>query len=55
MDEFAQLITLVDTRIKNNIKEGDYLRLMFLLSKIYTLKVPEDYNSDDPEGTNDIY
>ena len=56
MDDFAQLLTLVDTKIKNNIKEGDYLKLMYLLGNIFHLKDrPEDYDSDDPEGTNDIY
>lgn len=57
MIEFMQLIDFVDLNIKNNIKEGTYLKLMELISKAYISKadVPSDYDSDDPEHTNDIY
>lgn len=52
MIEFHQLFNLIDTRVKNNIKEGDYLMMMTLIYKIYQMKnIPEDFDSD--EDTND--
>ena len=36
MEHFLELINLVDSSIKNNIKEGDYLKLMKIINDIYT-------------------
>lgn len=49
MEEFNQLLILIETKIKNNIKEGDYLRLMNIISKIYLLK-QGSIESDDDSG-----
>ena len=54
MLEIIQLVELVDTKIKNNIKDGDYLKLMTIISKIYR-KFEEDYSSEQEEEDNDIY
>ena len=53
MLEIIQLVELVDSKIKNNIKDGDYLKLMTLISKIYR-KFEEDYASEQEEES-DIY
>lgn len=45
MIEFYQLVNLIDSKIKNNIKDGDYLKLMTLISQIYK-KIEEDYMSE---------
>ncbi len=37
MIEFHQLVNLIDSKIKNNIKDGDYLKLMHLVAKIYKI------------------
>ena len=37
MIEFYQLVELIDSRIKNNIKDADYIKLMYLVSKIYKI------------------
>lgn len=37
MIEFYQLVDLIDSRIKNNIKDADYIKLMYLVSKIYKI------------------
>ena len=57
MIEFSALLEFIELNLKNNIKEGDYLKLLNLISKCYIAKqvTPEDYNSDDPEGIVDIY
>jgi len=62
MEHFIELINLVDSSIKNNIKEGDYLKLMRLISDIYkTKEVQKIYNidelkdSDDEQESNNVY
>ncbi len=62
MEHFIELINLVDSSIKNNIKEGDYLKLMRLISDIYKTKevekiytIDELKDSDDEEDTNNVY
>ena len=61
MEHFLELINLVDSSIKNNIKEGDYLKLMKLISDIYKTKevekiytISEDDLTDD-EASNNVY
>tara|TARA_R110000772_G_scaffold75579_3_gene163961 strand:+ start:164 stop:337 length:174 start_codon:yes stop_codon:yes gene_type:complete len=54
MKEFAELLELIDVKIKNNIKEGDYLVMMNLLTHIYKYKKPEEIEDDDKDD-NDIY
>jgi hypothetical protein len=54
MKEFAELLELIDDKIKNNIKEGDYLVMMNLLTHIYKYKKPEEIEDDDKDD-NDIY
>lgn len=53
MLEIIQLVELIDSRIKHNIKDGDYLKLMTIISKIYR-KLEEEYSSEQEEE-NDIY
>jgi len=53
MLEIIQLVELVDTKIKNNIKDGDYLKLMTIISKIYR-KFEED-DASEQEEESDIY
>jgi hypothetical protein len=48
MIEFHQLVNLIDTKIKNNIKDGDYLKLMYLVSKIYKI-IEEGKESEQEE------
>tara|TARA_R110001583_G_scaffold119660_2_gene271006 strand:- start:331 stop:552 length:222 start_codon:yes stop_codon:yes gene_type:complete len=63
MEHFIELINLVDSSIKNNIKEGDYLILMRLIRDIYRTKEVEkihtisedDLTDEDEEDTNNIY
>ncbi len=57
MIEFSALLEFIELNLKKEIKEGDYLTLMNLISRCYVAKqvLPEDYNSDDPEGIIDIY
>jgi len=51
MIEFTELLTFVECRLKNNIKENDYIVLLQLIQKIYLLK--EEQDSD--EEYNDVY
>jgi len=58
MNEFSALLEFIELNLKNEIKEGNYLQLMNLISRCYIAKSaerPDDYNSDDPEGIIDIY
>tara|TARA_R110002074_G_scaffold2734_3_gene15339 strand:+ start:142 stop:357 length:216 start_codon:yes stop_codon:yes gene_type:complete len=61
MEHFIELINLVDSSIKNNIKEGDYLILMRLIRDIYRTKEVEKIHTiseddlTDEEDTNNIY
>tara|TARA_R110002033_G_scaffold59006_1_gene108730 strand:+ start:7007 stop:7222 length:216 start_codon:yes stop_codon:yes gene_type:complete len=62
MEHFIELINLVDSSIKNNIKEGDYLKLMRLISDIYKTKevqkiytIDELKDSDDEQESNNVY
>jgi len=55
MEEFEQLLILIETRIKNNIKEGDYLRLMNIISKIYLLKDYSEHSEDESEDYGGQY
>ena len=55
MEEFEQLLILIETRIKNNIKEGDYLRLMNIISKIYLLKNASEESEDESEDYGGQY
>jgi hypothetical protein len=55
MEEFEQLLILIETRIKNNIKEGDYLRLMNIISKIYLLKDSSEHSEDESEDYGGQY
>lgn len=57
MNEFSALLEFIELNLKNEIKEGNYLQLMNLISRCYIAKqvIPDDYNSDDPEGIVDIY
>ena len=60
MEHFIELINLVDSSIKNNIKEGDYLILMRLIRDIYRTKEVEKIHTiseddlTDEEDTNNI-
>ena len=54
MEHFIELINLVDSSIKNNIKEGDYLKLMRLISDIYkTKEVEKIYTIDELKDSDD--
>ena len=53
MNDFETLVYLLDTTVKNNIKEGDYLALMNTVSKIYRDKIKEVIVSDDEDCDND--
>ena len=57
MNEFSALLEFIELNLINEIKEGNYLQLMNLISRCYVAKqvIPDDYNSDDPEGIVDIY
>ena len=58
MEHFLELINLVDSSIKNNIKEGDYLKLMKIISDIYRTKEVEKIytiEDSDEEDTNNVY
>ena len=55
MEEFEQLLILIETRIKNNIKEGDYLRLMNIISKIYILKNTTDQSEEESDDYGGQY
>ena len=61
MEHFIELINLVDSSIKNNIKEGDYLILMRLIRDIYRTKEVEKIHTiseddlTDEEDTNNVY
>ena len=49
MNDFETLLYLIDTKVKNNIKEGDYLSLMNTISKIYRDKIKDVVVSEDDE------
>lgn len=51
MIEFFQLVNLIDSKIKNNIKDGDYLKLMHLVSIIYK-KLDENTEVEQEEESN---
>lgn len=60
MEHFLDLINLVDTSIKDNIKEGEYIKLMMIISQIYKIKASEQKyidSSDDEqaEQSNNVY
>lgn len=58
MEHFLELIHLIDTSIKDNIKEGDYLKLMLIISQIYKNKESKQKyidSSDDEADTNNVY
>ena len=59
MEHFVELINLVDDSIKHNIKEGDYIKLMKLITDIYRTKevanalaLAEDDLTDEEESNN---
>ena len=55
MNDFERLLFLIDEKVKNNIKEGDYLDLMNTISKIYRDKLDKQNKlfSDDDECDNE--
>ena len=52
MNDFETLVYLLDEKVKMNIKEGDYLKLMSVVAKIYREKilVPMDISDDEDES-----
>jgi len=57
MEELLELLSFVDLKIKNNVKENDYINLVKIIHKIY-LKNKDQYekdDSDDEDVDNDIY
>ena len=57
MEELLELLSFVDIKIKNNVKENDYINLVKIIHKIY-LKNKDQYekhDSDDENDDNDIY
>ena len=57
MEELLELLSFVDIKIKNNVKENDYINLVKIIHKIY-LKNKDQYekdDSDDEDVDNDIY
>lgn len=56
MEELLELLSFVDSRIKNNVKENDYINLVKIIHKIY-LKNKElpDQSEDEDEEYNDVY
>jgi uncharacterized protein YjgD (DUF1641 family) len=64
MEHFVELINLVDDSIKHNIKEGDYIKLMKLITDIYRTKevakiytISEDDLTDEEQEnqSNNVY
>jgi len=55
MNDFERLLFIIDEKVKNNIKEGDYLDLMNTISKIYRDKLDKQNKlfSDDDECDNE--
>jgi len=61
MEELLELLSFVDIKIKNNVKENDYINLVKIIHKIY-LKNKDQYEKDvsddennDEDVDNDIY
>ena len=57
MEELLQLLSFVDLKIKNNVKENDYLNLVKIIHKIYLKNKEQDEKDDnnDEDDYNDIY
>ena len=57
MEELLQLLSFVDLKIKNNVKENDYLNLVKIIHKIYLKNKEQDKKDDnnDEDDYNDIY
>ena len=55
MEELLELLSFVDTRIKNNVKENDYINLVKIIHKIYVKNKEQEAISDDENDDNDIY
>jgi hypothetical protein len=57
MEELLELLSYVDLKIKNNVKENDYLNLVKIIHKIYLKNKEQDEKDDnnDEDDYNDIY
>jgi len=55
MEELLELLSFVDTRIKNNVKENDYINLVKIIQKIYLKNKELTDQSEDEEDYNDVY
>ena len=57
MEELLELLSFVDLKIKNNVKENDYINLVKIIHKIYLKNKLQDEkdDSDDENDDNDIY
>ena len=57
MEELLELLSYVDLKIKNNVKENDYLNLVKIIHKIYLKNKEQDKKDDnnDEDDYNDIY
>ena len=56
MEELLELLSFVDLKIKNNVKENDYLNLVKIIHKIYLKNKDQDEkNSDEEDDYNDVY
>jgi len=51
MEELLELLSFVDLKIKNNVKENDYINLVKIIHKIY-LKNKDQYEKDDSDDEN---
>jgi len=55
MEELLELLSFVDLKIKNNVKENDYINLVKIIHKIYVKNKEQEAISDDENDDNDIY
>jgi hypothetical protein len=55
MEELLELLSYVDLKIKNNVKENDYLNLVKIIHKIYLKNNELKDQRDEEDDYNDIY
>ena len=55
MEELLELLSFVDIKIKNNVKENDYINLVKIIHKIYLKNKEQEDQSDEEDVDNDIY
>jgi hypothetical protein len=49
MNDFLELVNILDSKVKNQIKDGDYLKIMTILSKLYRDRLDLEIQVSDSE------